>query len=170
VNGLSKLRIDNNESDKVGPITRFLCITYLQMFQKLLDMTINSTSGIRKQDAFTVITGVANNLASHDLAWNWLSTNWDHIANYFDARNSMKIGNVIKSCTEALNKFSDLESVNKFFRDNQDNLGTAISGTRSSIETVKANIEWISKGAKQVLEWLQTESSGIQSTPTMDDA
>ena len=140
------------------------------MFQKLLAMTINSTSGIRKQDAFTVITSVANNPASHDLAWNWLSTNWEHIADYFDARSSMKIGNVIKACTESLNKFSDLESVNKFLSDNRANLGTAISGTRSSIQTVKANIEWISKGAKHVLAWLQAESGSSQNTTTLSDA
>jgi len=97
-----------------------------------------------------VITSVANNPVSHDLAWNWLSTNWEHIADYFDAKNSMKIGNVIKSCTETLNKFSELESLNKFFKDHLDSLGTAISGTKAAIETVKANIEWVSKGAKQV--------------------
>ena len=128
------------------------------MFQKLLDMTIDPTSGIRKQDGFTVITSVASNPDGRNLAWNWLSSNWNSIASYFDAKNSVKIGNIIKSCTEAFNNDTELESLNQFYNNNLANLGTAISGTKSSIQTVKANIEWMFRHEKEVLAWFQAES------------
>jgi hypothetical protein len=38
------------------------------------------------------------------------------------------------------------------------NLGTAISGTKSAIQTVKANNVWMAKNEKEVLAWLKAES------------
>ena len=106
-----------------------------------------------------MITSVASNPDGRTLAWSWLSSNWNSIATYFDAKNSAKLGNVIKSCTETFSKETDLENLNKFYNNNLANLGTAISGTKSSIQTVKANIDWMSKNHKEVQAWFQAESA-----------
>jgi hypothetical protein len=107
------------------------------MFQKLLDMTIDTTSGIRKQDGFTVIVSVTNNPDGRKLKMSLLLSNWNAIASLFDAKNSVKIENVVKSCTETFNMDTDLESLTKFYKNNMANLGTAISGTKSSFQTLK---------------------------------
>ncbi len=119
-------------------------------------MTIDPTSG------FTVMVSVANNPDGRKLAWNWLSSNWNAIASFFDAKNSVKIGNIIKSCTDTYNTDTDLESLTKFYTNNMANLGTAISGTKSSIQTVKANVDWMAKNEKEVLAWFKAESGILQ--------
>ncbi len=85
-----------------------------------------------------------------DIAWKWLFENWNSIGKYFDVQNSVKIGNVVKTITETFNQPSELERLNNFFQNNLQNLGTAESGTKSSIQTVKANVQWMTKHFKEV--------------------
>jgi hypothetical protein len=41
-------------------------------------------SGIKKQDGYVGIVGVAQNLKGRDLAWSWFLSNWELIRTYYD--------------------------------------------------------------------------------------
>jgi aminopeptidase N len=42
-------------------------------------MSIDPKSGIKKQDSYYVISGVAKNKVGRDMTWNWLRYNWKAI-------------------------------------------------------------------------------------------
>ena len=45
---------------------------------------LDTCTGIRKQEGYVGIVGVAQNLVGRDLAWSWFLRNWDTIKTYYD--------------------------------------------------------------------------------------
>jgi hypothetical protein len=43
-----------------------------------------SNAGIRKQEGYVGIVGVAKNPYGRDLAWSWFKTNWDIIKDFYN--------------------------------------------------------------------------------------
>jgi hypothetical protein len=80
-------------------------------------MSIDATSGVRKQDGSGVISNIASNRIGHYLAWNWLRSKWSLISTYFDTAISSSVGKMITACAKDFN--NDLVSSTSLFRDLQ---------------------------------------------------
>ena len=102
-------------------------------------------------------SGVAKNPEGGDLTWSWLESNWDAYAKYFNVKSGAQVGNVIKACAETFNRPDQLEKLERFYKKNEDNLGTGLRDTQSSIQTVKANVLWMDKHLIDVKFWFQNE-------------
>jgi hypothetical protein len=74
-------------------------------------MSITPSSGIRKQDSSTVISGVAKNKVGRDLTWNWLRANWPAISRYFKAGIDSSLGDIISACASDFNKEFELDEL-----------------------------------------------------------
>ena len=101
--------------------------------------------------------GVAKNQEGRDLTWSWLESNWNAFAKYFDVKSGTKVGDVIKACSATFNLPDQLEKLEHFYKKNQDNLGTGLSETQSSIQTVKANVQWMAEQFKDVNAWFKND-------------
>ena len=62
----------------------FYAYLYLLFAQRYLEMTMDPSSVVRKQNAGTVVNAVASNIVGHYVAWNWLRNEWPRIVEYFD--------------------------------------------------------------------------------------
>ncbi|KAH8242277.1 hypothetical protein KR038_008937 [Drosophila bunnanda] len=79
------------------------CTTKPWLLSKYLNMTINPTSGILKQDGDRAFTAVAYNAVGHELAFDFLQSNIKEIAEYYGDGFST-VSAMIKSLTVYMNK------------------------------------------------------------------
>ena len=96
-------------------------------------------------------------LDGRDLAWDWMTSNWDNLAAYFDINTNKKLGTVIGTIAESLNRQDQLDRLNKFLSDHQADLGASLAGVKSAIQTVKQNVDWMDKHFQKVSGWLKQE-------------
>lgn len=120
-------------------------------------MSIDPLSGIRKQDGTTVITSVATNSIGRDLTWNWLRNDWDRISTYYNPNSSKTIRRIIKSIASDFNTPLKLRELEDFYEEHKSDLGGAKRNILSSIQNVKANVNWMKKNYGKVSKWLQTK-------------
>jgi len=118
-------------------------------------MSITPSSGIRKQDSNTVISGVAKNKVGRDLTWNWLRANWPAISRYFKAGIDSSLGDIISACASDFNKEFELDELQKFYNEKLSELGTGKRSTESAIEKTLSNIEWMKLHYKEIVDWLE---------------
>lgn len=74
----------NNAYDKTIILNSLACTREVWLLQRYLDMTLDSGSGIRKQDGTTVISRTAKNIIGRYVTWNWIRGSWKDIIGYFD--------------------------------------------------------------------------------------
>jgi hypothetical protein len=121
-------------------------------------MTIDPTSEIRKQDSGTLISSVANNKVGRDLAWNWLRGNWPEIHEYFKSGSVSAAGKIIASCASAFNKEFELKELQGFYNEKLSELGIGKTSTESALLKTKANIDWMKKYYKEIVDWLKKKN------------
>ena len=121
-------------------------------------MSIDKNSGIRKQDGSTVIKGVATNSIGRDLVWNWLRNDWNRISSYYNPKTSKTISRVIKRLTSDFNTPLKLKELEDFYINYESELGGAKSNTLTSIQTVKANVKWMTSNYQKISIWLKIKS------------
>ena len=111
-------------------------------------------SGIRKQDGASVICVVAMNRIGRDMTWDWLRSNWKIISKYFDTAISAAIGHVIKVIAVDFNTELKLNELIAFYELNKAGLGTAKKDTEIAIQLARANVKWMDKNYKIIVDWL----------------
>ncbi|EDV90658.1 aminopeptidase N isoform X2 [Drosophila grimshawi] len=93
----------NSASEKEEILTSLGCTTKPWLLSKYLNLTLNSTSGILKQDGALAFRAVASNAIGHEMAFDFLQTNIKEIADYYGDGFST-ISEMIKSLTIYMNK------------------------------------------------------------------
>ena len=131
------------------------CTQEVWILQRYLDMTLDPGSPIRKQDGSSVISRIAKNPLGRYLTWNWLRNQWVDVSAYFDTAISSAVGRIIKSVTKDFNTPFELQELQAFYEEHQNELGTAKRTTLNSIEMVKANVQWMKKYYNDILDWLK---------------
>ena len=131
------------------------CTQEVWILQKYLDMTLDPTSPIRKQDGSSVISRIARNPLGKYMTWNWLRNQWTDVSGYFDTAISSAVGRIIQYVTRDFNTEFELGELQAFYEEHKNELGTAKRTTLNSIELVKANVQWMKKYYKDILDWLK---------------
>ena len=86
-----------------------------------------------------------------------MESNWDAFTNHFNVKTNKRVGLVIRACAETFNQPDHLEKLERFYKKNIDNLGTGLSDTQSSLQMVKANVQWMAKHFENVTAWFKNE-------------
>ena len=124
-------------------------------------MSIDKNSGVRKQDGSRVIISVATNSVGRDLVWNWLRNDWKRISTYYNPKTGRTISKVIKRLTSEFNTPLKLKELEDFYSNHESELGRAKTNTVSSIQTTKANVNWMESNYQKISTWLKTKSKSF---------
>ncbi len=89
-----------------------------------------------------------------DLAWNWLQKNWRTVSHIFGP-SFVSVGRIITVASSNFNTESQLEELHEFYAKNLEDLGAGILAIETSIQTTKANINWMKKNYPAVVDWLK---------------
>ncbi|XP_056427950.1 aminopeptidase N [Hyla sarda] len=142
------------EADKLR--AALACSKEPWILNRLLEYALTS-NGIRKQDAQSTITNVANNVVGQSLAWDFVRANWVKLLNDFGA--GMSFGNLISGISRRFNLDFDLQQLNEFKRINTDNnvgFGTGARALEQAIEKTQANIIWVNQNKAAIKAWFES--------------
>jgi len=147
----------NNGNEKNDILSALGCSEEIWILEKYLEMALDETSGVRKQDGYRVITGVAHNTAGRYLTWNWVRQNWGKLSTYYDTAISSSVGRIIAAIAEDFNTEWDLKELEDFIEEHQDELGSAAREAAQMVESTKANIKWMDEHYQTIYDWLQPD-------------
>ncbi|PFX22359.1 Glutamyl aminopeptidase [Stylophora pistillata] len=122
-----------------------------QMIQRCLNYSLDKTK-ISSQDTLSVISGVASNPESWEMAWDFVRENW-HILYKRYSRGSDQWPVLIKSLMFKCNTPAQLSQVTEFFKDYKPT-DAAYRQVKMGIERIHANIHWLSRHEEEVTHWL----------------
>nr|CAD7587583.1 unnamed protein product [Timema genevievae] len=128
------------------------CTTQETLINRYLTLSITKDSGIRKQDAASVFSAVYSNVGGIDLAFNFLTENYESISQFYGGMNS--IGNIITGIATRLSTQEQADRLGQFIESHQDNLGSALLASQRALETVQENLNWLDTNGEKILSWL----------------
>ncbi|XP_068999611.1 glutamyl aminopeptidase [Embiotoca jacksoni] len=124
----------------------------VQLLYQLLEATRNE-SVVRSQDLFTVVHYVSLNPLGQDMAWDWTTLNWDYLVSRYTI-NDRNLGRLLNRISTTYNTELQLWKMEHFFSLTPD-AGAGQMPRLQALETVRNNIEWITKNKDEIREWLQ---------------
>ncbi|XP_054728242.1 aminopeptidase N [Anastrepha obliqua] len=142
-------------SEKEQILTSLGCTTKPWLLSKYLNLTINPTSGILKQDGARAFRAVSENPIGYEIAFDFLQSNIKEIAEYFGDGFST-LSEMIKSITTYMNKEYHKEQLQQF-ADRARKLGlTAVEEAIGlAMEQVNNNIYWRERSYYQLKGFLE---------------
>lgn len=142
-------------SEKEIILSALGCTTKPWLLSKYLNMTISTTSGIRKQDGARAFTSVSKNPVGYEIAFDFLTSNIEEIAEYFGDGFST-ISRMVDSLTTFMNKPYQLEQFEKFAQKTKELGLISVQGSIDlAIEQVRNNIFWRSRSYYQLQKFLE---------------
>lgn len=129
------------------------CASEPWLLSRYLDYALSDSSGIRKQDGNIVFNSVAQNVAGHKLAFNFIRSNWKTLNDHY-GKGFSTISKMILALPTYMNTIYDLQELQLFRENNLDNLGTAERAFEQSIEITGYNVDWMANNYKRVAQWL----------------
>ncbi len=150
----NRLKQTSNANERNNIFRGLSCTNEVWILQRYLEMTIDPTSAIRKQDGTTVIAGIAQNSVGRYMTWNWLRNSWKEISTYFDTAISSAVGKIVLYVTKDFNTPFELNELEAFYEEHKNELGTAKRTTQNCIEKVRANVHWMQNYYSVVYDWL----------------
>ncbi|KAM5171352.1 aminopeptidase N-like isoform 1-T2 [Mantella aurantiaca] len=146
------LKTDNaQEADKLR--AGLACSKEPWILNRLLEYSLDGT--IRKQDAISTVTNVANNVVGQTLAWDFVRANWKKFVEYF-AGTISSFGNLITGVTRRFSNEFDMQQLKQFKIDHEETgFGTASRALDQAIERTQANIKWVNENKAIVKKWFE---------------
>jgi len=142
----------NVASEQMTLLSSMSCSQEPWILAKMLEMSLNSTSGIRKQDATSVISQVSYNSLGRYMAFNFVREKWSLLKETFTSFTGL--ARVIKSVASSINTELELKEFIEF-RDQENLAFYAARATEQSIDQGKNNINWMNKNYNKVVAWLE---------------
>ncbi|XP_068153557.1 aminopeptidase N isoform X1 [Drosophila tropicalis] len=149
-------------SEKEEILTSLGCTSKPWLLSKYLNMTINSTSGILKQDGALAFRAVATNAIGYEIAFDFLQTNIKEIADYYGDGFST-LTEMIKSLTIYMNKDYHKQQL-QLLAANCHKLGLKAveSAINLAMEQVNDNIYWRTHSYDKLKSFLESIVSEFQ--------
>jgi len=150
-------RYKNSDNGNVKNVimSALACSQEVWILEKYLEMALDETSGVRKQDGYRIVVGVSKNLIGRYLAWNWIRDKWEDISNYYHTAISSSVSRMITAVANDFNTPLELSELQTFIADHETELGTAGSAAEQMVESTKANIIWMEKHYQTIVDWLE---------------
>ncbi|XP_044317726.1 glutamyl aminopeptidase isoform X2 [Drosophila rhopaloa] len=143
-----------NETDAQEKLKLMNCLAAVQV-PWLLQRYINwawDESNVRRQDYFTLLGYISTNPVGQSLVWDYVRQNWEQLVERFGI-NERTLGRLIPTITARFSTQTKLEEMQQFFTKYPE-AGAGTAARQQALETVKANIKWLTVNKAQVGEWL----------------
>ncbi|XP_046438221.1 aminopeptidase N-like [Daphnia pulex] len=149
---LNRYMASNVASERDVLLTSLSCSEKPWILAKMLEMSLNPTSGIRKQDAGRVISQVASNSLGRYMTFNFIREKWTELrkvvpTNFFSY--------IIKAVAKSFNTELELKEFIQFREDRSEELSGAERATEQAIDRAKNNLNWMRQNYQKVVDWLQ---------------
>uniref|UniRef100_G3PPF5 Aminopeptidase n=1 Tax=Gasterosteus aculeatus aculeatus TaxID=481459 RepID=G3PPF5_GASAC len=142
------------EADKL--MSALSCTKQPWLLNRYLEYCLDPQK-IRKQDATSTIVSIASNVLGQPLAWDFVRAKWDHIFNDYGG-GSFSFGGLISGLTRRFSTEFEYQQLLQFKKDNAGQLGSATTALEQALESTKANMNWVTRNKKPVLDWFQNET------------
>jgi len=156
-------------AEKKDLLSAMSCTKQPNILTKMLEMMIDSSSGVRLQDATELFTNVASNPLGNQIALNFLSSRWNDIDKYFQGYAGFGGGvfpTLFQSICNRVNSKNQIDQLLKLY-DNHADVLNGSEAAQQGIEVAKSNLQWVTANYNAITEWLDDNaSSTTPSTPT----
>lgn len=144
----------DSASEKELILNALGCTVKPWLLSKYLNMTLDASSGILKQDGARAFQSVAKNYAGNDIAFNFLYENIEQIVKYFGDGFST-LNKMIDSVTSLMNQQHHKEQFDRFARKARKlGLRTIEKSVYLAEEQIVNNIHWRSRSYYKLQEFL----------------
>lgn len=143
----------NVGSEKVMIIGALSCTREVWLVERFLLWSLNSTSGVRKQDTTIVFGGVAKSDVGFHLAKSFFLENVEEIYNYLSPDTS-RVSRFIKPLAEQMSSMKELQELKDLIESKRTVFEKATQGVKQALETVEINLQWKSHGYTQMTRFL----------------
>ncbi|XP_065352031.1 aminopeptidase Ey-like [Cloeon dipterum] len=134
------------------------CAREMWLLHRYLDMSLNETSGIRKQDASSVFNSVATSSSGFYIAREFLFSRIKDIHSYVSPDFS-QIGYFVEGVSYLMSTKNDLEQIKQFVELNSEYLKDSKYAVKEAVENVELNVQWHSRYYSTVVEWLSSHAN-----------
>lgn len=124
------------------------------LLTRYLDWSMNSSSGIRRQDGSYVFRSVGSKLYGRDIAFNYLRDKWNQVFELY-GKSFFDISGLLKSVTSSLNTQFELSQLKDFYVKNKNKVGAAKRAFRQAIENAEDNVRWMEANYADIKVWLE---------------
>ncbi|XP_017104426.2 glutamyl aminopeptidase isoform X2 [Drosophila bipectinata] len=149
---LWKLYLEETDAQEKLKLMSALCATQVPW---LLRRYINwawDESNVRRQDYFTLLGYISQNPVGQSLVWDYVRENWEQLVERFGI-NERTLGRLIPTITARFSTQTKLEEMEQFFAKYPE-AGAGTAARQQALETVKANIKWLTLNKESVGTWL----------------
>ncbi|XP_077419547.1 aminopeptidase Ey-like [Vanacampus margaritifer] len=144
-----------SEADKL--LYALACAKEPWLLNRYLQYSLDPAK-IRKQDARSVIWYISDGPIGQPLAWDFVRSNWDYLYNDYGGQ-SLGFSSLVSDVTVRFSSRFEYQQLLQFKEEHKEQLGAAATHVDQALERTRANIKWVSKNKRQVLEWFTTEAS-----------
>ncbi|XP_067090600.1 alanyl (membrane) aminopeptidase-like b [Osmerus mordax] len=132
------------------------CTRKIWLLNRYLEYTLDPDK-IRKMNAVSTINYVAENVAGQALAWDFVRAHWIYLSQEYGG-GIMSFSSLIDGVTQRFSTDFELQQLKQFqSAHGEQGLGSASRALEQAIERTQANIQWVKKNKKTVLEWFKGE-------------
>uniref|UniRef100_A0A8C9RVT5 Aminopeptidase n=1 Tax=Scleropages formosus TaxID=113540 RepID=A0A8C9RVT5_SCLFO len=108
---------------------------------------------VRSQDVFTLIRYVSANKFGKNMAWIWVTLNWEYLVSRFTI-NDRNLGRLMTQITSTYNTDLQLWQMQQFFA-RYPEAGAGETPRKQALETVLNNIDWVKRNKAEIGQWLE---------------
>ncbi|XP_065352030.1 aminopeptidase Ey-like [Cloeon dipterum] len=148
----------NVAAEKSKLLSALGCAREMWLLHRFLDMSLNETSGIHKQDIASVFNSVATSSSGFYIAKEFLFSRIKDIHSYVGPDFS-RVGKYVESVSHLMSKKNDLEQIKQFVELNSEYLKDAKYTVKEAVENVELNVQWHSKYYPTVIEWFSAHEN-----------
>uniref|UniRef100_A0A182SPU1 Aminopeptidase n=1 Tax=Anopheles maculatus TaxID=74869 RepID=A0A182SPU1_9DIPT len=131
----------NVGAEKIMIIGSLSCTRQLWLVERFLQWSLNSTSGVRKQDATILFSSVSRNDAGFNAAKSFFLTRADEIYDYLSPDTS-RLSRYIKPLAEQMFSIKEVQELNELIQKKTTLFEKANQGVKQALETAQTNSKW----------------------------
>ncbi|XP_046670632.1 aminopeptidase N-like isoform X3 [Homalodisca vitripennis] len=132
----------NLSTEKTNIMIALTTTKEVWLLNRCLDWTLDSNSGIRKQESFIMFALVAKQETGFYVAQKFFFRNIKRISDYFGATSAL-IGRYITAIAQQMIHPKELEELKWFVDSNEELLAPASLAVTQALESVQINIDWM---------------------------
>ncbi|KAJ9591527.1 hypothetical protein L9F63_001881 [Diploptera punctata] len=147
----------NLATEKNNLMYALSCTRERWLLQRFLHLSVDETSGIRRQDSINVFTDVASNDVGFEVAKQFLKQNLDTLYKYHGPKAS-RLGRLISVLAAHMFTEEEFSEMQKFLEKNDKYLKQSNLSVKRALETIQSNIRWHKNQYQPFLDSVQYHS------------
>lgn len=144
-------------SEKEMLLSALGCTKEIWLLERLLQMSLDESSHIRKHDIIRVFGAVSNNVIGQPIAFQFLRDNFDKIK-YIMGNSMGNVFGLVKYASRRINKKFELHEFKQFIHEK---IKEPSRPVLQAIEQAETNYAWTQKSYDTVVEWLKNFNESL---------